>query len=232
MTALPKISVILPAYNGKEHLNEAVESVLSQDYPNIELLIIDDGSTDGCCDSLPQSPILKLIRKSNGGVAEARNWGVDASTGEFLAFLDQDDVWLPTKLSRQWDQLESTEGEGICLVFHKYFWKEGELPPKWAKTELLESPHTSCVPGSWLFSRSLMEKVGPFDPVYRFGSDYDWLSRAKHQNVPLLTIEEPLLLKRLHEGNESQYVKDVHKELALLLHRSIRRHKQAPTSSV
>ncbi|WP_068544420.1 glycosyltransferase family 2 protein [Thalassotalea crassostreae] len=99
------ISVVVPVYNGTKYLTKTVETILSQDHYNLELLLIDDGSTDSSesliANLATQDSRIKPYSKVNGGVANARNYGIENAKGDFIAFCDQDDLWLPTKLSKQ-----------------------------------------------------------------------------------------------------------------------------------
>ena len=99
------VSVVVPVYNGTEYLEKTVESILTQDYENIELILVDDGSKDNSKDIITQLATqdlrIKPFFNSNGGVANARNFGISQAKGDFIAFCDQDDLWLPSKLSQQ-----------------------------------------------------------------------------------------------------------------------------------
>ncbi|MBA6341506.1 glycosyltransferase [Colwellia sp. MB02u-10] len=99
------VSVVVPVYNGAEYLEKTVESILAQDYENIELILVDDGSVDNSkaiiSQLVAQAPRIKPFFNSNGGVAHARNFGIAQAKGDFIAFCDQDDLWLPSKLSQQ-----------------------------------------------------------------------------------------------------------------------------------
>jgi glycosyltransferase involved in cell wall biosynthesis len=103
---LPLVSVIMPAYNTARYIREAIDSVLDQDYPSKELIVIDDGSTDGTLEVLRSyGDRITLIEQRNQGSAVARNAGLAAARGECIAFLDSDDIWLPGKLRLQVDHL-------------------------------------------------------------------------------------------------------------------------------
>src|SRR5690606_20987586 len=102
------VSVVIPAYNVGPHIAEAIESVLAQDYPQVEIVVVDDGSKDDTAEVVAtRYPQVSLIRKENGGAATARNAGIRAARGEFVAFLDADDIWLPGKLTAQIDYLRA-----------------------------------------------------------------------------------------------------------------------------
>lgn len=122
-TGAPLVSVIMPAYNARPYIAEAMQSVLSQDYPNIELIVVDDGSVDGSAECAKMfGDRVKVIRQANAGVAAARNKGLDEAKGELIAFLDADDVWLPGKISAQVEYLrqhpETAVVYGTFLRWH------------------------------------------------------------------------------------------------------------------
>jgi len=112
------VSVVVPVYNGEQYLEKTVESILSQDYLNLELILVDDGSSDNSVELIKniaaQNDRIKPFYNSNGGVANARNFGIAQAKGEFVAFCDQDDLWLPTKLTKQIPLFDNSE---VGLVY-------------------------------------------------------------------------------------------------------------------
>jgi len=112
------VSIVIPVYNGSEYLEKTVNSILSQDYTSFELLLVNDGSTDNSkeiiADLINKDSRIKAFHKENGGVAAARNYGIDKAEGDLIAFCDQDDLWLPTKLSQQ---IPLFENEKVGLVY-------------------------------------------------------------------------------------------------------------------
>jgi teichuronic acid biosynthesis glycosyltransferase TuaG len=104
----PTVSIIIPAYNASEYIQETISSVLNQSFQDFEVIVIDDGSTDGTVEIVEKfHDRIQLIRRSNGGAAKARNAGIEAARGEWLAFIDSDDIWLPEKLDRQLERASS-----------------------------------------------------------------------------------------------------------------------------
>ena len=136
----PLVSCILPVYNGAAHLRDALESVLAQQYAPIEIVAVDDGSTD-------ESPAIlaacgsrvRVIRQPNGGPAAARNAGIHAARGELIAFLDQDDRWHPRKLARQVAHLQANPQLDVVVAHVESFW-EGEAPRAADTGDLHASP--------------------------------------------------------------------------------------------
>lgn len=135
------ISVIIPVYKVEDYLTACVESVLAQTYQNFELILVDDGSPDNCprmCDEFAtRDSRIRVIHKENGGLSSARNAGIDAATGEYLAFLDSDDLWTPVFLERLYRAIEETGAELAVCLFRRF---RGEPPrelPNAVPTEVL-----------------------------------------------------------------------------------------------
>jgi len=222
---LPRISVIIPVFNGEQFLGQALESVFQQDYPDLEIIAVDDGSTDGSPEILASYPVLRTVRQENRGVAAARNAGLELARGEFIAFLDQDDLWLPGKSRRQVDFLQNHhEVEGV-VVHQEMFLQPGTEKPPWLRKRLLEAPHQSFVPSVFMARGSLFEKIGTFDETYRNGSDSDLMFRAADAGLRIETIPEVLVRRRIHDANESRHMQTNREEILRLIKDSILRKK-------
>ncbi|WP_416224053.1 glycosyltransferase [Thiohalophilus sp.] len=212
---MPRVSVIMPAYNTAQYIGEAINSVLSQDYPNKELIIIDDGSTDGTVDIIRRyEPAVTLLTQKNQGSAVARNAGLDAARGDYVAFLDSDDIWLPGKLTAQVRYMEQHPEIGMSYGRWQV-WKpqsDGEFSaPKvpctddqaglvedgsgWLYNRLLFTSllHTITV----IARRDLIDKVGRFDITLKRGQDYDYWLRAS-RITEIHQLDQILALYRLH----------------------------------
>ena len=158
----PLVSVIIPVYNGARYLRPALESVLAQTYPRFEVIVVDDGSTDDSGVIAQSFHDVRYIHQSNQGVAAARNNGIEAARGEFLAFLDQDDLWTPEKLKLQMGQLLSDPDLGYTLTQQQFFLEPGEALPAWFRKELFAEVHTGWVLGTLVVRRTAFEKIGNF----------------------------------------------------------------------
>ena len=113
----PLVSVIIPTYNRADTIGEAIDSVIEQTYSEIEIIVIDDGSRDNTSQILENyGDKIRVVHQANSGVSASRNRGIKIAVGEFLAFLDSDDLWLPTKLSRQIDMLKRTDSSIPCCI--------------------------------------------------------------------------------------------------------------------
>jgi glycosyltransferase involved in cell wall biosynthesis len=200
----PLVSVIVPAYNGERYLALALKSVFEQGYRRFEVIVVDDGSVDHTSDITKSFPEIRYIHQANQGVAVARNVGIDAAAGEFIAFLDQDDLWTPNKLDQQVDYLLKHPELGYVLAHQRLFLEPGTDPPPWLRKHLLLKDHPAYVPSALTVRKTVFQKVGYFNPAYKMGSDSDWFFRAKKCGVAAAVLPETLLLRRIHGGNQSQ----------------------------
>lgn len=223
------VSVVIPVFNGEAHLREALASVLEQSYQPIEVIAVDDGSTDASPAILAAHDLVRTIRMPNGGVAAARNRGVEASHGGFLAFLDQDDQWLPGKLAAQMAALRDHPGAGFAITLQRLVTSGADQPPAYVREHLLHEDHAAYVPSGLLVRREAFAGVGPFVESYRFVSDADWFIRAKESGVDGIVVPEMLLLKRLHASNESRHAAANLAELRRTLKASIDRRRSSST---
>ena len=221
----PLVSVIIPVYNGGRHLRAALESVFAQTYRPIEVIVVDDGSTDDSGAVAQSFPDVRYINQSNQGVATARNNGIEAARGEFLAFLDQDDLWTPDKLKLQIQYLLNHPDVGYTLTQQKFFLDPGATLPSWFRKELFDSVHTGWVLGTLVVRRTAFEEIGNFTTGYSAASDGDWFFRAKAAEVSMKVIPELLLLKRLHGGNDSARAKEILSELRKVVKSSLDRQR-------
>ncbi len=219
--ANPLVSVILPVHNGARYVAEAIQSVLDQEYQPLECIVVDDGSTDASADIVARYPV-QYIRQVQRGPGAARNAGVQASRGALLAFLDQDDQWAPDKLSAQVDALRSNPGTGYVTTLQESRLEEGIGRPSWI-TEAQLRDNSGLFPGMLLATRKTFEKVGPFREELRASSDADWFFRANDLAIPHVRIMKPLLIRRIHEGNQSRDVGTTHRELLRIARESIAR---------
>jgi glycosyltransferase involved in cell wall biosynthesis len=196
------VSVIIPTFNRSGTLVEALQSVLNQEPVDLELIVVDDGSSDDTARRL--QPFLSRVRvhqQPHSGVSAARNAGIGMARGEWLAFLDSDDLWMPKKLSRQLDYLDRNPGLLICQT-EEIWLRNGERlnPRKYHKKPsgycfplLLERCLVS--PSAVLMHRTLLDAVGVFDESLPACEDYDLWLRVGYR-YPIGLLEEPLVIKR------------------------------------
>ena len=199
----PLVSVIIPTYNRAAWVAEAVVSVLAQTYRNLELIVVDDGSTDATLEALARFfGQIKLLRQPQSqGVSAARNLGATVARGKWLAFLDSDDLWRPEKLARQINYLREHPGLRLCQT--EEIWVRNGVrvnPPdthrKVAGDIFLPSLERCLVsPSAVIMQRWLFEEMGGFDEALPAAEDYDlWLRISWRYPVGL--VPEPLVIKR------------------------------------
>jgi len=206
-----RVSVIIPTYNRAALVKEAIASVLAQNFRDYELIVIDDGSTDNTLEAIrPFLKSLRYIYQKNQGVSRARNRGVKAAGGEFVAFLDSDDLWLKDKLLSQINFFESHPSAQICYTEEIWFRRGRRVNPKLKHRKyngwIFEKAFSICLisPSSVMIRRELLDKVGLFDENLPACEDYDlWLRITK--DYPIYLIDKPLIIKRNgHPGQLSQ----------------------------
>ena len=221
----PLVSVIIPVYNGARYLGAALESVFAQTYREFEVIVVDDGSTDESGVIAQGFPDVRYLQQTNQGVAAARNHGLEAARGDFVAFLDQDDLWTPDKLKLQVEYLLSHPDVGYTLTQQKYFLDPGGTLPAWFRKELFDSVHTGWVLGTLVVRRTIFEQVGNFATGYSAANDSDWFFRAKAAGIPMAVMPELLLLKRIHDANDSARAKEILSELLKVVKTSLNRQR-------
>jgi glycosyltransferase involved in cell wall biosynthesis len=201
-SAKPGISVVIPTFNRAGMVTEAVESVLNQTCRDFELIVVDDGSTDGTFDILAamDGPI-QVLRRENGGVSAARNTGIAAARGELLAFLDSDDIWLPEKLAVQAGFMSVFPAATLCHTEEIWLRNGKRVNPRkhHAKARGPEFRRLlrDCLisPSSVMIRRSVLLEAGGFDENLPACEDYDlWLRLARDHDIHL--IDRPLVVKR------------------------------------
>lgn len=202
-----EISVIIPTHNRVGLLPRALRSVLAQSQPPMEVVVVDDGSTDGTQKLAADFPTVRFLRQENRGVAAARNRGIREARGDWLAFLDSDDEWLAPKLERQGQALCEEPHLLLCHTNEIWIRRGRRVNPmrKHAKSggHIFRNCLPLCVvsPSSALVHRSLFERVGSFDESLPACEDYDlWLRICSR--FPVLYLAEPLLVK--HGGHADQ----------------------------
>jgi glycosyltransferase involved in cell wall biosynthesis len=208
------VSVVIPTYNAPHFLVEAVESVLAQDYRDYELIIIDDGSGPQTRAVLePYMDRLRYIRQENTGIAGARNRGIREAGGNYIAFLDHDDLWLPGKLGKQMSRAGQYPQAGIIYCDYVNFLdipgERREMGDPFAKrpkpegnvlAALFERNFANTL--AMLFKKEVFDQVGGFDPAFRLILEYDMALRVASE-YDFARVPEVLARYRIHPGNTS-----------------------------
>jgi len=197
------ISVILPVYNAGLYVEDAINSVLEQTYKNLEIICIDDGSKDNSLAVLKKfgDKILLIDSKENCGQSDARNKGVRMASGEFIAFLDADDLWESNKLSLQMDRLEKDPGLDILFSYSKFFISPDISEAIKKARYLPKDPVPGYIPQTSLMRIDSFKRVGYFDTKWKAGEFIAWFAKAKSMGLSYDIIPDILHLRRIHETN-------------------------------
>ena len=221
-----KISVIIPTYNREDFILDAIKSVQNQTYKPDQIIVVDDGSTDNTKKIVQNIDGVEYIYQNNQGVSSARNKGIEYSRYRWIAFLDSDDIWYPTKLEKQIDF--HIKNKDILFSHTQEVWKRGDKIIKQKKS--FKKPSGNCFlqnistciigPSTVMINKDIFDDVGYFDESLEVCEDYDiWLRVLRKYSLGL--IDEPLIEKRAgHSGQLSFGIKfhDKYKIIALQKH--------------
>jgi glycosyltransferase involved in cell wall biosynthesis len=201
-TPTPLVSAIIPVFNGERYLGEAIRSIQAQSNPAGELVVIDDGSSDGSA-ALAQrlAPEARYFHQPNQGAGAARNLGASVARGRFLAFLDADDLWPVDKLARQLAAFQSESSADIITGLVEQFRSPDLDPAAAARLHCPAQLQPGFLFGAMLIRREAFDRVGPLKTNLTVGETVDWLARATALGVRISTLPELALRRRLHHGN-------------------------------
>jgi GT2 family glycosyltransferase len=226
------VSVIIPAYNPQDYLLSCLGSVFGQTHAQVEVILVNDGSKSEFdsffADVGRRYPQLKILEvKPNRGVAHARNHGAGHATGDYLTFIDQDDVWETNKLELQSRYLDQHADYDYVTSRQRYFLSEGvDVPPGWLRASQLGVSLPGFLPGTLMVRASAFKQLGGFDERLKAGTDdVDWFFRANAAGLKTFELPEQLLLKRIHSKNLSGQALAHNKELLSVVRMNLQRKK-------
>jgi len=223
------ISCIVPVYNGERFLAEALDSILAQTHQPGEIIVVDDGSTDGTPNILASyGKQVRYERQENAGPASARNAGLDLARGDLVAFLDADDVWHREKLALQRARFEERPELQFVLGHVDNFW----MPELRDEEERIGDHQLKrSLPGyvfqAMLARASVFDIVGRIDPALRISEDSDWFSRAQACGTPMEIIPETVVYRRFHSANMSRNQNVLRPGLLDVVHAALLRNRGA-----
>jgi glycosyltransferase involved in cell wall biosynthesis len=224
LTSNGKVSVIIPNYNYAQYVGEAIESVMNQTYKDIEIVVVNNGSTDNSMDVLEKySKRIRLINQENLGQSGSRKSGLEVVTGDYIAFLDADDIWDPQKIEKQM-LLFTPKVELVYCGINLFSEKsrtviDTEIPTFRGSCSdaFIEYPGVSIVlsgESTSIFTRSLLNKVGGFDPDLNSAAGWDFFRRcSKFSDFDF--VPEPLVNYRIHTSNMSNSFQDTISDIRL-----------------
>jgi glycosyltransferase involved in cell wall biosynthesis len=203
MDSKTQLSVIIPVYNGELYLAEAIDSVLAQNYRAIEVIVVDDGSTDGTA-SIANSygSFVRYCYQSNLGTAAAMNRGADLACGEYLAFLGADDIWPEDRIRVQLEAFNAHPDVEIVSGYVKQFFS----PEMTESTKKRIRFSADLIPGhvipAMLINRQTFFRVGLFETQWTVGAEMSWYLRSQETGLKIMILPDLVLLRRIHESNK------------------------------
>jgi glycosyltransferase involved in cell wall biosynthesis len=226
----PLVTVVIPVFNGERYLAEAIRSVLDQAYRPQEIVVVDDGSTDRTADVARRfGPEISYVPQPRSGAGAARNRGVELARGEYLAFLDADDLWLPGKLAIQTVALARENGPDIVFghVEHFHSPELDESQRRRFPCPLGAEPGYLC--GAMLTTRETFLRVGFFESKWRAGELIDWYLRALDRGVRAEVLSEVVLRRRIHGSNHTLRHRETVGDYLSIVRASLQRRRAAST---
>ena len=202
----PLITCIIPVFNGERYLREALGSVFAQTYRSLDVVLVDDGSTDNTAAiAATYNGCVRYVHQNNLGPPAARNMGIRAAMGEFIAFLDADDLWHPEKLERQIARFQARPELGYCVTYCQNFW----IPDLHDEAEKYRDHRVAQpLPGyvtQTLFARAaVFDSVGLFNVALAHSDSTEWFLRAAQKGTVMELLPDVLSYRRLHSENRSR----------------------------
>lgn len=221
-----QISVIIPVYNNRKYLKEALRSVELQTYTNLEKIIINDGSSEGLREIIKTyTNVVYIENRKRLGVARARNIGIEAASSKYLAFLDSDDIWEVNKIETQLYKITESKSDLCFCNFINFLTNPQTQRPSWVTQRSLETESQGFIPSTMLAQKEIFKKVGFYNESYQVGSDSEWLMRAKEKNVKMSRVDKILVKRRIHPNNLGNLIEENNLAKFKMLAESIERKK-------
>jgi glycosyltransferase involved in cell wall biosynthesis len=205
------VSVIIPAFNAGKFLDETLNSVFGQTYQPLEVIVIDDGSTDDTANVVERFPLVRYFHQQNQGTSAALNTGLKLARGELFAFLDADDRWMPDKLEKQMNVIRQDNSIDMIFTGIRNFLCSGISPTRRQEIEYDPRPRVGIQKSTLLIRREAFFKVGLFSLTSGIEL-LDWYARAKEACIKEHIIHEVLVERRIHGSNQSILNKQLRKE--------------------
>lgn len=201
-----RVSVVIPVYNGARYLGAALDSVLGQTHPPDEVVVVDDGSTDATPAVMAAyGARIVAVRQENRGGGAATNRGIAAATGEILAFLDADDLWLPGKLALQCAGLDAAD----AVFGHIVQFISPDLPPERAAAmHCPVGPQPGLCKTTMAIRRAAFDRVGGFDEALSAVDFVDWYPKALETGLRMAMLPEVVARRRIHDANNGVRLRD------------------------
>jgi glycosyltransferase involved in cell wall biosynthesis len=220
----PLVSCIVPVFNGARHLKDAIDSILAQTHSPLQVVAVDDGSSDGSAAILEgYGGGVEVVRQVNAGPAAARNTGIRTARGDFVAFLDQDDWWHPEKLARQLARFDAVPRLDFVVTHAESVWEDdtsrGANQPRGGYAP-------GYITGTLLARRTVFDLIGPFAKDLKYVDALEWFVRAADQQAVSELMSDVLLYHRVHAGNLSRRGAESRAECLRVVKHALDRRRQ------
>jgi glycosyltransferase involved in cell wall biosynthesis len=232
MTNMPLVSIVVPTFNGRRYIASALASLQGQSHSNIEIIVIDDRSSDDTADIVERLATrdcrIALIRGRTHGIAASRNEGLRCATGDFISFLDHDDLCPDGKIARQVDHL-GAEPEALALFGKTIIFASSDTEAAAAVTNGQTPSFTMCLSAA-LFRRGAFDRVGLLNEKFMLADDLDLILRLIEAGLTVLTEDCVATLHRRHPAQATADLAATRREATLALAESLRRRRMAGNS--
>lgn len=219
--SVPGVSCVIPVYNGARYLRETLDSVLAQSLPVAEVLVVDDGSTDGTAEIVrAYGGAVRHLYQPHAGVSAARNRGIRAATQPLIAFLDADDLFLPHKTERQVERFVARPDLDMSAAHAINFWSPDLTVEQRRHDPKMTTPWPRSI-GTWIVCRHVFDVVGGFDEAMPLSQDVDWNIRVQGAGARIETLPDVLIRRRLHGANVTHQARERFRKAVLA---SLRAH--------
>jgi glycosyltransferase involved in cell wall biosynthesis len=224
----PLVSVIIAVYNGEKYLQAAIESVLAQTHPALDVIVVDDGSSDNSA-SIARSfdPDLRYEYQPHSGLGAAMNHGIDLAKGQFFAFLDADDLWPEDKLERQRHAFAADDSWDMVFGHMKQFLSPELDDAAKGRIHCPPDPMPGYSTGTMLIKRESFHRAGRFATTWRVGVFVDWYLKATEVGLKSIMLPDILLNRRLHTTNVGIVQRDSRADVLRILKSSLDRRRNA-----
>lgn len=216
----PKVSVIITVYNGEKYIEETLQSIVEQAYPNLEIVVVNDGSTDNTANILKEFPAeINYHYQKKSGIATGWNRGVKEASGRFISFIDADDTWTKGKLNSQVEFLNENPDVDIAFGYAQEFSISDNLEIK------RNNPIAGVGAGTMMIQKKRFLDIGFFNPEWRKGIFCDWYLRATEAGLKIHMDSTVMLNRRIHDSNHGVVQRDKYVDYVRMLKASLERKR-------
>lgn len=213
------VSVIITVFNGEKYISETLQSIIDQKYSNLEIIVVDDGSTDNTASKIKQFPAdISYHYQANSGIATGWNKGVLKAKGKYISFIDADDVWMKDKLISQVQFLENHPDVDIVFGYAQEFYESEKHQKK-------KDPIPGISAGTMMIRKDRFLDVGYFNPEWRKGIFSDWYLRAMELELSIHMEKSVVLQRRIHDSNHGIVQRDKYVDYVRMLKKSLDRKR-------